>query len=38
MTVKSHDAGFLGGAALGLFGGMILGALVAVMAQSATVR
>jgi hypothetical protein len=38
MTVKSHDAGFVGGVTLGLFGGMILGALVAVMAQTATVR
>jgi hypothetical protein len=32
MTTKSREAGFIVGAALGLFGGAIMGAIVTIMA------
>jgi hypothetical protein len=37
MTVKSREAGFIAGAALGLFGGAILGMIVTIMALAAIV-
>jgi hypothetical protein len=37
MTTKSRESGFIVGAAMGLFGGMILGMIVTIMALTAIV-